>query len=840
MSDGRTYRVLRRLVEVRPDEAGAVLRFTLQFFLIMASSYMIMPIKITSFLKKLPTDKLPLIYLASAILMSFVAVFNARLLNRMDRRRYVRASQVFYIVSLVAFRLFPPNANVPQAVVFWFWSDVFLATSASQFWIQAGDYFSPRQARRFFSFLIGGGLLGGIAGSVIASLRGLFLKADTDLLLVCAALLLAGMPLTRIHGPRPADDSERAAEPETPRPARAKVGYLESLKAVLGSPYLVLLSTMMLTATIASKLIDYQFTSLLKARFAAPADADRIRVYVATFSLALLVVSYVFNALATSRILRRFGLRSAISIPPVVLACGCAALLVVPAGPAALLVWATVMRGTDKSLSHSLNQSTRELLYIPVPTATKIKAKLFIDLFIGKLGDALAALLLLVYTGLLIPWVSGLVAACLLLWLLLNHRLIREYTGIVKKNLALRWPDADKLVFDQIDVDATKLVFDTLESRNRSSVLYAMNLLDLIKKDKLTPELKTIIAEHSSAVQAEGLDGLIGPGSAAAVADWGDALADQDLDSEIREVLSLDVYQQVMRDRVEAIAEARGGPDETAQMEVAKALGMMAGDAPLVRNLSRLLRHESPEVVQYALESAGRQRKVEFVPLIVPHLGRSTTREAAEEALAAYGDRIAGTLRDYLADAEESAPVREATADVLALIGSPRSADGLVRILRTRDATVREAVVEALARLRKLHPDAAFRRNDIEPEILDFVKTACLEVMDLARASGGRVAAPGAPDARSAGPAGSREPPTGRLVKSLNLVFELLGLIYPAEDIARAYQNYIEGTKRSVDFALELLDNLLAKEVKDALLPLLEERPLDEKAAVCAKILRTL
>ena len=509
------------------------------------------------------------------------------------------------------------------------------------------------------------------------------------------------------------------------------------------------------------------------------------------------------------------------------MALGCAALLAVPGGAFALLVWATAMRGTDKSLSHSLNQSTRELLYIPVPSATKYKAKIFIDLFIGKLGDAVAALLLLLYSHLLIPQLSWLLVAFILAWLALNRRLIREYAGIVKKNLALKWPDADKLVFDQIDVDATKLVFDTLESRNRSSVLYAMNLLALIKKDKLTPELKAIIAQQSSVVRAGGFDGLTDAGAAAAGADWDDVLEDADLDSEIREVLSLDVYQQVMRERVEEIAATRGGGDVTAQMEVAKALGMMSADAPLVRNLGRLLKHESPEVVRYALESAGRQRRPEFVPLIVPRLGPPATREAAAEALLAYGDRISGTLKDYLADPDEPAAVRNAVPGVLARIGSARAAGALVRELRKRDEAVRTAVIEGLARFRTLHPAAAFRPADVEPEILDLIKRACAAVLEMAGEGSGTRAGPSAAAAT-------------RLVRTLKLIFELLGLIYPQDDIARAYQNYTEGTKRSVDYSLELLEHILAKGIKDPLLPLLEERPLDEKAAVCAKILRAL
>lgn len=826
MSDARAYRLLRRFVDVRPEEAAAVLRFFLQFFLIMAAAYMIMPLKISTFLKNLGSEKLPLAYLLTAVLMSFVAAFNSRLMQRMDRRRFAMGSQVFYILSLLVFRLLFLNHQTWMSLAFWFWSDVFLATSVSQFWIQAGDYFSPRQARRFVGFFIGGGLLGGITGSLAASLHRGILAAD-DLLLLCALFLVVGLGLVarapHTAGPSP----DRPAAPETPPGRKVRVGYLQSLKALLGSRYLLLLSGMMLAAMIVSKIIDFQFNAVLSLRFKG--DPAQITVFVATFNTALLVLSYLLNAFSTNRILRRFGLRNAISIAPAVLALGAGAGFFVPAGP--LLAWATLMRGADKSLTHSLSQSTRELLYIPVPPETKYKAKIFIDLFVSKFGDALAALFLLVYARLLhvpVRQLSWLSLAFILAWLFFNRRLIREYAGIVKKNLALKWPDADKFVFDQIDVDATKLVFDTLESRNRSSVLYAMNLLDLIKKEKLSPELKKIIALQSDAVWAGSFDGLLDARAETSAQDWDDVLEDADLDAQIREVLSLDVYQQVMRERVEKIAEARDGEDVTAQMEVAKALGMMSADAPLVRNLGRLLKHESPEVVRYALESAGRQRKTDFVPLIVPRLGRPATREAAEQALLAYGDRIAGTLKDYLADPEEPAAVRSALPEILARMGTQRAVDALVRELRKGDESVRAAVIEALGRVRSRLPAIAFRPADIEPEIFAGIRRSCKAVIEMNRTHlrGGGALVPAAAELV--------------LVRTLKLVFELLGLLYPHDDIARAYQNYTEGTKRSVDYSLELLEHLLKKEIKDVLMPLLEERPLDEKAAVCARVLRTL
>jgi AAA family ATP:ADP antiporter len=753
-------------------------------------------------------------------------------MQRMDRRRYAMGSQVFYILCLLIFRILFLKHQKWVTWAFWFWSDVFLATSVSQFWIRAGDHFSPRQARRFVGFFIGGGLLGGITGSLAASLHKGILLAD-DLLLLCALLLLVGLWLA-VRAPRTADTETEpapAAAPVSLPGAKVRIGYLQSLKALLSSRYLLLLSGMMLSAAIVSNIINYQFSAVLKLHFLG--DNARITVFVAKFNTVLLVLSYLFNAFSTNRILRRFGLRNAISIAPAILALGAGAGFIVPAGflLGPLLAWATVMRGADKGLTHSLSQSTRELLYIPVPPETKHKAKTFIDLFISKLGDALAALFLLVYSILLkvpVKQLSWLTLAFILAWLLFNRGLIREYAGIVKKNLALKWPDADKLVFDQIDVDATKLVFDTLESRNRSSVLYAMNLLDLIKKEKLSPELKKIIALQSDAVWAGSFDGLLDARAETSAPEWDDVLEDADIDTQVREVLSLDVYQQVMRERVEKIAEARDGEDVTAQMEVAKALGMMSADAPLVRNLGRLLKHESPEVVRYALESAGRQRKMDFVSLIVPHLGRPATREAAEQALLAFGDRIVGTLKDYLADPEETAAVRTEIPDLLARIGTQRSADALVRQLRKGDESVRASVIESLGRIRSRLPAIAFRPADIEPEIFADIRRACESVieMNLVRLRGGGAAA--ADTAEKA------------LMRTLKLMFTLLGLLYPHDDIARAYQNYTEGSKRSVDYSLELLEHILKKEFKDALMPLLEERPLDEKAAVCTRVLRTI
>ena len=826
MNSGRAHRLLRRVVDIQPGETRTTLLLFFYFFLMMTAAYVILPLKTSLFLKKLDPLWLPLAYLATAVLMSFVAAFNTRLLQTLNRKRYISLSLLFFTAGLPVFRVLFRTGQTWVSMVFWFWAEVFLAISVIQFWILVNDIYTPRQAKRFIGFFVSGGLLGGVAGSLAASvLSGLI--GSEELLLVCPFFLLAGLGIILVLPPNPGEIRPEKEIRKEGAP-KSRVGYLQSLRILMKSRYLLLLSGVMLAGFAVSKFIDFQFSHALHDRF----TDDERTAFLGVFYTLLLVASYLLHILLTNRILREFGLRAALFISPVALALGAAFGFFIPAEAVkTMMVWTSLMRGADKSLSHSLSQSTREILYIPVPVETKYKAKVFIDLFINKFADAMAALFLLVFFNLLhfsLPQLSILTLAFLLVWAYLNHRISREYVGIVKKNLTIKWPDADKFVFEQIDVNATKLVFDTLESRQRSSVLYAMNLLDLIKKDQLSPELKKIIMAKSSEVRAGSFDALLDVSGEALVPEWEDVIEEQDLDAQVREILSLDVYQELMRERVEKIAEARDGDAVVSQMEIAKALGMMTSDSPLVQNLGRLLRHDSPEVVRYALESAGRQKKREFVPLVVPHLGRPATQQAAGQALLEYGDKIGGTLKDYLSDPKEDVKLRKAIPDILARMGTQRATDLLVRELKKRDSDVQGEVIEALTKIRSRSPFLRFSERDIDSEVFTAVKKACILVLELFSAQ---------KENKKAVLAGELE---NILARTLKQIFELVSLVYSHEDVMRAYQNYREGTKRSVDYALELLENILKKDIKEALLPLLEDRPLDEKAQTCRKILKAL
>ena len=820
MAKNKTHKILSRLVDVRPEETSTSVLLFFYFFLITSSAYIIKPVKISLFLQWLKPDELPYAYLLTALLIGFVVSLNYKLLQVMKRELYISISLAFFISNLLLFWLLFKLQWPWLSMIYWFWADIFTVTSVTQFWILINDIYNPRQAKRLVGFLVSGGLLGGVAGSLLATL---FAKSfgTENLLLACPILLAFCLVIVKLV--HKVLRKEKRDEPEKIKP---KVGYIKSFHLLRKNRHLMIMSGIMATAIIVTTLIDFQFNTIVKMTYE---NTDLRTAFLGTFFTVLLIFSSLLHIFLTNRILKNFGIRIALVIAPLFLLIGAGVIFLAPLIP--LVYWAVIIKGTDKSLAHSLSQSVRELLYIPIPPDIKYKAKVFIDMFVNKFAKGLGALLLLLFFSVLhftLKQISFITIVVILFWILFNLMITREYVNIVKKNLKIKWQDADKFVSENIDVDMTKLVFDTLQSKKRSSVLYAMNLFDLVKREGMSPELKKIISYKSDEIRAGSMDSLLELDGEILIPEIDDALEDDSLDTQIKEIMSLDVYQELMQEKIDMIVDEASKETEVSRMEAAKVLGMMKPTSNLIHDLSKLLRDESPEVISYAIESAGRLRRRELVHLIIQQLSKPTTYRVASKALVEYGVKIIGTLKDYLGDSEEDIHIRKSIPDILVRIGSQKAADLLALELKRKRKDVEDEIIEAMYKMRSRDSQLLFQEKIILPEIIQKIKKSCLILIEMNDLMADEKKEHLAIDLENS------------LARSLKHIFELISLIYPREDIIRAYQNICTGTKKSIDYSIELLDNMLRKEIKEVLLPLIDDTPFEDKVRKCRKILKIL
>lgn len=848
MTDGRLERLLRGFGDVRGREARAALALSAYFFLITAVFYVIKPVK-ESLLIGIHPAWWPYSDLATALLIGFVVALNARLLDRLPRRTYLTASLLFFIASLLVFwwvfdvirtsQIQTPvadssgivfllwaqtvilEAKVVPVFVFCFWADVFIAMAVTQFWIAVNDVLHPHQAKRLVGLFVAGGLFGGIVGSAIAflstSLR--IVRPETLLLAGPALLILALVTVNAVYAGRQKVD---AAAGDVRIAPSSKVGYLESFRTVARNRYLTLLAAMLASAIIAGTLLNYQFKTVIKSIY--PSDQARTS-YIAVFFLVILAVSTVFHLLTTDRFLKSFGIRWAISLAPVVLLLGSAAVFVIPA--TLMLAWASLVRGADKGFDNTLSQSVRELLYIPVPADIKYKAKIFIDMFVNKFATGFGAGLYLVLRAVrhfdyregqdlaVIREIGILTVVFVSAWLVLTRIVYREYPAVLKPAIRRKWKDAGAAIAEHVDEDLTLKIFNAIQSRERSTTLYLMNVFDLVRRRDLTPELKGILGFKRDEIKARGMDALFDVGGAAFFPGLEEAIDDPEFRREIDLVFLLPVYQEIMSRRLGEIA---ASPFELDRVEVAKLIGRMVPNPPTLEALGRLLQDRSSEVAVYALESAAVHRHPGHVPMILDLLGNPQVRVEAQAALAAYGpgveDLVAPTLRSARAPLE----VRRAVPEVLARLGTQTAADLLLGQLARRDEALEQSLVDALYKLRLSRPEVRFPRKGVRPELLHLVRKACEVIID---------PPPGPPAEVKA-----------LLDIRIKRVFDLMTLMHPPEDIIKVYQNILQGTALSTDYSLEHLDTFLDREIKGLLLPLVEDLPDAERALRLRKALR--
>jgi ATP/ADP translocase len=818
------------MIEIRrPAHSPLSVLMFVYFSLVTFSIYVVKPAKESLFLDYLTKKRLPYAFLLTAILMGLAVSLNSRLLRRVNRPVYITSTLAFFAVSGLVFWLSIRGASPWKwtFLLLYSWGDILMVTAITQFWIFVNDLFRPREAKRKVGFLVSGGLLGGIAGSLIARYRPLHMRTESlvlagpVLLVLCIVIVLVVQRTSR----QEVKEDDKSAELR-----REKVGFAQSLALIRKNRYLLLLSGLILSTIIVSNLVDFQFKSTAEIAFP---ERDARTTFLATFYLAILVVSYLFTVLLTSRILKNFGMRIALLILPLLLLLCSFSIFFIPA--AGMIYWAVMIKGVDKSLSHSLSQAVREVLYIPVPLDIKYKAKVFIDMFLNKFADGLAGLVLIGISAFidlsvrdvsLLRDVSLIIIFFIVVWVWFCLRVTREYVKIVKDNLHIKWHDADKLITEKIDVDMTKAVFDTLQSRERSSVLYAMNLFDLIKREKMTPELKSLISIKGDELRARSMDSLLDVTGESLLPEFDDSLGPEELDAQIREIMSLDVYQELIKEKIEKATREKGGRAEVSKMEAAKVIGMMEPGNLAVKELKKLLQDESPEVVRYAAKSAGRLKKREFVPLLLDHLGRPATQESAVEALRSYGDAIVGTLKDYLSDPQENIRARQSIPEVLAKTGSQKAADIMIMELAKEETELETELIGALHKMRSNSSDIRFSPSSVHLKAVSLIKKCYLLLLQIHDVRGDRKKEMLLRDLENA------------LSRTLKQIFELLGLVYPQEDIIKAYQNILLGTKKALDYSVELLDNILKRELKELLIPLIEDTTLEEKARISRKMIK--
>lgn len=406
------YRLLRRIIDVRPEEARLLGWTWMFYFAVLSAYYVIRPIRDEMGVAG-GVNNLPWLWTGTLIGMTLANPLFALLVCRLPRVKFIAVTYRFFMFNLLLFLgLFLTTtggeAHIWAGRVFYVWTAVFNLFVISIFWAFMTDVFNSDQGRRLFGFISAGGTLGGAAGGLItSSLVGSI--GPAALLLVSMALLEVAVFSVRRLSSLSAVLSQRYDPAVAERPIGGSA--MAGIVGVVRSPYLLSISLYMLLFTVLSTFLYFQQANIVAAAYS---DRAARTVFFANVDVAINVLAFFVQLFLTGRVLKLLGVAVTLTVLPIMSLIGFFTLGVAPT------LWAVVIFQVLRRAGHfAVDRPTREVLYTVVNREDRYKAKSFIDTFVYRAGDQIGAWFyaLLAFLGLGVSGIGFVAVPIALAWI---------------------------------------------------------------------------------------------------------------------------------------------------------------------------------------------------------------------------------------------------------------------------------------------------------------------------------------------------------------------------------------------------------------------------------------
>jgi ATP/ADP translocase/CRP-like cAMP-binding protein/HEAT repeat protein len=855
-------RVLSPMVEVRKEETTGISLMFAYAFLCMTAYNIIQPLTRSKLIASLGAVNVPWVIFGSGLIIGVLMVAYTRMVGALPRRWALPITQIGMAGIMMGFWVLFQGGGEWVSVAFYLWGLLLGVLLISQFWTLANGVYDPRQAKRMFGFIGGGVALGGMTGAAITAT--LVERLGTNTLLLCSAItLVACAGIVTVIVKRERDAAAAAAAPEEER----GVSLSRAFALLRESRQIQLIAVVIAFGSLGAALIDQQLNMAAEV-FKGRGETDSIGAFLAQVRFYLSLAAFVIQVWITPRIHKYLGIGFALMILPTNLGATAAVIILNTA------LWAPAMASVfDRSLRYTVDKTTREVLFLPLPTALRQEVKPFVDVTVDRLSRGFGALLMLL---LIQPWgfeldwyeLSYVSLALTVVWYFMAARAKREYILSFRRSLESRVVVPADVRLSGGDLSTVETLVQELSHTQPARVVYAIDMLESLDKANLVTPLLLYhespeVRERALRAMSEAKGDIVAqwvpqvrraigdqhPGVRAAALRALGAIAHEDAPTLARPMLGdpdarirataavaltasqnaadLDAAEATLGDIVSATDEET----RAARREVAAALGQVK-DPRFQRLLIPLLNDPYADVADEAMESVRKSGTADFmfVPVLVSLLRNRQLKGRAREVLVSYGEPVIDALAYFMADEHEDAWIRRHVPGTIGMITSQKSVDALAARLEDPDGFLRYKVMSALGRLRRTDERLKFPADKIETSIVREARhffTYLSLRHNLTRT--------GTADESSLLATALRE----KIGRANDRIYQLLALVYPPSDIAAAQWTLTQGDARNRASASEYLDNLLSGPIRKMVMPILEDMPLDERVRRGNVLIRT-
>ncbi len=358
-------------------------------FLILFTAYLLKPAREMLILTEGTAEiRSYAVALQALLLLVFIPIYG-KFSRRFDSYRYMQIVTVICVTTLLAFAA-AGKAGLAVSVPYFVWLGAYSVLIIAQFWAFASELYCREAGERLFVIVALGASLGAWIGSAVS--RELVDHFDAYGLMIAGAITLglSSLPakwatFSVPEGSRGDSDGGEKTE---------QTSLFAGFQLVFSRRYLMLMAMFVIMLNLVNTTGEYLLSSILETLYEQGSTDGTIDVdkgtyvgrFYGTFYFLVNLLGVLIQFFAVSRLIRFAGFNVAFLLTPIVIFLGYASLALLP-----VIAWFRYFKIAENSLDYSLQNTARQMLYLPLSRQEKYEARAVIDPFGQRIGDMLQA-----------------------------------------------------------------------------------------------------------------------------------------------------------------------------------------------------------------------------------------------------------------------------------------------------------------------------------------------------------------------------------------------------------------------------------------------------------------
>ncbi len=687
------------------------------------------------------------------------------------------------------------------------------------YWGIFGRLFNFKQSKRIIGWIDTGQLIAAIISYFVIPLTSSFFPDTSNYLVICNVSIFFSLTCLVFISLR-----FKLAK-NNPNEFDNTVVTETRFNKIFEDKYIVLLSVFLIISMITYVLNQYSFQSLINKQYP---DQRNLTNFLAFFNGALYILSFVMQTFVNDKIMSNFGLKISLFILPLVV--GIFSLFAFLSGaifgydlvtaPTTFIfffLFVALTRLFNGSLRDSLENPVFKLLFIPLDARYRFSIQSKVEGVVNETGRLIAGLL--IFSFALLPFFKIIYIPIILLllavaYILVTSNLHNGYKSKIRAKLENREFKQDKLEigFAQVTAKLQALLVDNQSSR----AIFSFKLLEKIEPSKV-PSLLNVLMKNDHDEVREYAQRKMNEIKGLSVSDKYVIKIDSDrVSRETKNVISRLDLESILknggdfsRTRIMSLIRSH----ERGDRQYAAELLLNSTTDENVSLLIELLNDSEPLVRNTAIKTATKRYNTEVILSLIENVNNPLYTSQAMTALVSIGEPALGLLEGCFYRTGQTSQILTKVIQVIGRIGGAKSKDILWNKIDFPDKVVVSQILLSLG-------ESGFKagisqitriKYAIESDMADIRWNigALLEIGD---------------DVEEIAQALEWENQN-----DIAHIYMLLAMLYDTSSIQLVKENIESGTTEGTTYAIELLDVFLSDQLKQRVIPILDDLTLSEK-----------